>query len=59
MSVEFGVLLFVIGIFCTIIGFLIAFKIATYKTKKVEGEENALTNYHRDNIYKYYPKNNK
>ncbi len=45
--------------FCTIIGFLIAFKIATYKTKKVEGEENALTNYHRDNIYKYYPKNNK
>ena len=53
MQAEYGLLFFVIGMTVTIIGFFIAFLVATYKPKKAEEEEdNALTQYHKDIINK-------
>ena len=52
MQVEYGLLFFVIGMTVTIIGFFIAFLVATYKPKKAEEEDNALTQYHKDIINK-------
>ena len=55
MPADFGILMGVSGIILTVVGFFIAFKIATYKDDKEELEpDNPITQFWKD-----YPGNDK
>ena len=52
LNLEYGLLFFFIGMSVTIVGFFIAYSVATYKPKMKDEEENALTDFHNNKLNK-------